>query len=88
MKKILLTLAAALVLTMVGCGDPNVEACESFMEHWDSLECTGETELGWDCTAYEDYACDISEYFQCLEEGYQCDGETPDFDVSGCDATC
>ena len=58
----------------------NVSACEQWLA---SLECGGESlgdQLGEAlvCETFEEYACSLDGYFQCLEDNTRCDGEYPD----------
>jgi hypothetical protein len=84
MKKTALLFAGVIALAIAGCGNPTAAACEEFVTHWDSLECTGDTDNPIDCSVYNDYPCDISGYFNCLTDGYSCDGETFEADVADC----
>jgi hypothetical protein len=77
---------------MVGCGDDdddgavdNVAACENLMETLNGLECVADDyDWGWDCEIYGDTTCDISEYFDCLADGYTCtDDDPPMLDATG-----
>jgi hypothetical protein len=86
------------VVLALGCGgDPsrgNVRSCEAYV---DALEC-GSTDLS-DlyaedfCEDFEGAECDVTPYFDCLEENVTCDEESgqllvdPDF-VCGDLAAC
>lgn len=85
MKKVAMILLASLFVFafVVACGDDddgaspakkNEEACESLFETLEGLECVADDwDWGFDCSAYEQTTCDISEYFTCLEDAYFCD---------------
>jgi hypothetical protein len=50
-----------------------VAACEQWREALIALPCgPSEGEIGIDCRDYEDYPCDASPYFECLEQSYSC----------------
>jgi hypothetical protein len=67
-------LAAFALLALGGaCADPNVAACESWHATIVALPCVpNDADLGIDCSLYEDYPCDATEYFECLENSYSC----------------
>ena len=72
-------LMLACALALAGCGNPTVAACERWLEALLELPCGPEgDEIGVDCRDYEDYPCDASPYFECLERSYSC-SETGDF---------
>ena len=91
-KVLMLVLVCAFAIGMVACGDDdddgaadNVGACESLEETLNGLECVAE---GWDwglsCESYADYACDIADYFNCLEDATVCTDDDPSvLDISG-----
>lgn len=61
---------------LVACGNPTVAACEGWQESLLALECVPDDyPIGIDCREYEDYPCDASAYFECLEESYSCSAD-------------
>ncbi len=62
-------------------GYDNVQACEDWL---DTVSC-GEYDFSAsvDCSVYEDYPCDISDYFECLTDNTACGKETGMSDMSG-----
>ncbi len=62
-------------------GNSNVQACEEWVEAVSCGEYDFSTSV--DCSVYEDSACDISDYFDCLTDNTICDEETGVPDMSG-----
>ncbi len=92
MKKVMIFVLAALFASLglfaIACDDDdddgdadNVGACEDWLA---SMEC-GDYDFSEvvDCSAYADYPCDISDYFDCLAENGSCDEDTGVYDSSG-----
>lgn len=54
----------------------NVAACNSLVE---AIEC-GDFDLSsaLDCNIYADVACDVADYFDCLEDSFTCVDGAPD----------
>ena len=74
----------SVLLTLTACkdvGKANVDSCESWVA---SMEC-GTTDFSSlvGCEAYEDYDCDVSDYFNCLSENTTCDEDLGVPDVLG-----
>ena len=66
----------ALLLSAACAGADNVASCESFV---DSLECGGSSIASViSCDTYEDFDCDVSDYFDCLAENTSCTNDTID----------
>lgn len=60
----------------MACGNPTVGACERWQEALAALSCVADDHVtGVDCRDYEDYPCDASPYFECLEESLFCSEE-------------
>lgn len=58
---------------LLACGNPTVDACERWRQSLLALECVPDDyEVGIDCSEYNDYPCDASPYFECLEGSYTC----------------
>lgn len=71
--------------------DPNdqtTEECQAYVDHYNSLECTGADLSETYCESEDGALCSRADYWTCLREGTNCDGATPDIDISGCDASC
>lgn len=67
---------AASVACLASCGNPTVDACESWRASLAALSCVPDDyAVGIDCRDYEDYPCDASPYFACLEQSYSCSEE-------------
>jgi hypothetical protein len=67
-------LAAASLAT--ACGNPTADACNRWRDALLALDCVPDDyDVGIECTDYNDYPCDASPYFDCLESGYSCDAE-------------
>ena len=88
MKKFWVMMLVVLVagLIFVGCGDDddaadNVGACEDWVA---AMEC-GDFDITQyiDCAIYEETACDISDYFDCLTDNTTCDEATGMLDMTG-----
>ena len=98
MKKVFaILLVSVFAFAMVACGDDddgavdNVGACQSLEDTINGLACYEGAEVDMTCDIYEDAACDISDYFACVEDCYGCDGDIPTFDMdtyATCDASC
>jgi hypothetical protein len=80
-KLVLSFLGLATVMATVGCGGSsgkvdNVAACNAFVE---KVKC-GSVDISSqvDCSLYANTACDISDYFDCLETKYVCVNGTYD----------
>lgn len=72
-ERLALLACAALAVAGAACGGPNAQACESWRSSVVALECVPDDfEDGYDCAAYDDHPCDVSEYFECLENSYTC----------------
>jgi hypothetical protein len=74
-KLVLSFLGLATVMAAVGCGGSggktdNVAACNAFVA---KVKC-GDVDISSqvDCDLYANTACDISDYFDCLETKYVC----------------
>lgn len=68
--------ALSLLLALAGCGNPSVDACLRWQEGLAALECVPDDYAsGVDCSEYNDYPCDTSPYFECLEQSYSCSEE-------------
>ena len=66
-----------------GAGYDNVAACEAWLE---SMECGDQDFDGLvDCSiyAYENYPCNVADYFDCLAEEGECDEDLGIYDSSG-----
>lgn len=74
-------LLASLALALSACGYDNVGACEDWVA---SMEC-GDYDYSSvvDCSVYEDYNCDVADYFDCLTDNTTCDDATGVADMSG-----
>ena len=86
-------LSILLLLVVASCGgSPTEAACQSFLDDYQALPCTGGLDLGVDCAQYRDYPCDRTEYFTCLKDQYFCDdnGDYVDLGEGACAAlqTC
>lgn len=89
-KRVLAALFVA--ASAAGCGNPTVAACDQWQESLLALECVPDDyDPGLDCREFDDYPCDASPYFACLEESYTCtaDGNfqsdtTACVDLQGC----
>lgn len=69
----------ACLLALAACGNPTVDACRQWQASLLALDCVPDDyEVGVDCSEYQDYPCDASPYFACLEQSYSC-SEAGDF---------
>ncbi|MFZ9885884.1 MAG: hypothetical protein ACO3JL_00165 [Myxococcota bacterium] len=91
-----MTLRAAFAFSVVslslpvGCGSATRNACERWQDHLLSLDCVPDDyEVGVDCREFDDYPCDATAYFECLERADTCsaDGEYQS-DPAACSSPC
>ena len=88
MKKVFaILLVSVFAFAMVACGDDddgasfdNVTACQDLEDTINGLECYAGYEVDMTCDTYEDYTCDVADYFNCTADCYGCDGDVPTFD--------
>ncbi len=67
------TLGLVILICATGCmqGQKNVEACEDWL---DSVSCGGEDLSAYiDCSTFDEYDCDVADYFDCLSDETTCD---------------
>lgn len=75
------------IASIAGCGSDetaestsestdNVSACQNFVDSIDCGSFDASSVVG--CQQYEGYACDVSDYFDCLAEHFSCNGGIPD----------
>jgi len=62
-----------LPLLLIGCQRyDNVQACEDLLAVWE-FECSRYgLSISMDCSVYENYECDLTEFFDCLIDDYGC----------------
>lgn len=67
-------IAALFIAAFAGaCGNPTVAACDQWQASLLALECVPDDyDPGLDCREFEDYPCDATPYFECLEGSYTC----------------
>lgn len=71
MRKLLAAVAAVGFLAACpGPGEANAAACKDFIA---KLKCgTQDYTSSYNCDAYKNTTCDISDYFECLTPKYEC----------------
>lgn len=87
-KALILMLAAVFAISFmaVACDDDddgavdNVAACQDLEDTINGLDCYAGAEVDMMCDTYEEYTCDIADYFNCVADCYGCDGDIPTFD--------
>ena len=91
MKKIALALCALSALSLSACGPDNVKACKELYTKLQGLECLDDTtkesfnpDTNCPDTLNAGGVPNYAEYYQCLEDGYSCDGDTFVADVDHC----
>jgi hypothetical protein len=72
----LLALVAVPALGLGACANPTVDACQRWQDSMLALDCVPDDyDVGIVCEDFNDYPCDASPYFDCLENGYTCDAD-------------
>ena len=68
-------------LSAVGVTDraANKTACESYVAHWNDLEClTSDINAATMCDGQEKVPADMASYWSCMEAAAKCTGGDPD----------
>lgn len=81
MRKTLVILSALALAACGNTGKKNVEACEDWLAATTCGDYDFSTSVS--CSVYEDYDCDVADYFDCLTDNTTCDESTGIPDVTG-----
>ena len=67
-------IVAGAALLWSGCAGPdNAAACQAYIDKVNTLSCFKGAAFTFDCSAFDNTTCDISDYFNCLTDNTKCD---------------